>query len=86
MQSKSKKKLETAANALHSQLFAPNSQLIVLGPAEPFISKVQNNHRMILTLKAAHAADIKNAIKNALANPDFIKVAKGVEFRIDRDA
>jgi len=86
MQSKNKKKLETAASALHSLLSAFNSKLVILGPAEPFISKVQNSHRMILTLKATNAADIKNAIKNALANPDFIKVAKGVEIRIDRDA
>ncbi|MDR2553959.1 MAG: primosomal protein N' [Fibromonadaceae bacterium] len=86
MQSKNKNKLEDAANMLHSLLSACNSQLVILGPAEPFISKVQNSHRMILTLKAANAADIKNAIKNTLANPDFIKTAKGVEIRIDRDA
>jgi hypothetical protein len=41
---------------------------------------------MVLTLKAVHAADIKNAIKNVLENSDFIKAAKGVEIRIDRDA
>jgi len=81
MQSKNKKKLEETANILHSQFSILNSNLTVLGPAEPFISKVQNSHRMVLTLKAASAADIKNAIKKVLAGSDF----KGVEIRVDRD-
>jgi primosomal protein N' (replication factor Y) len=86
MQSKNKKKLDTTANILHSQLCTLNSQLIILGPTEPFVSKIQNNHRMVLTIKATNIANIKNAIKNALTEPNFIKAAKGVEIRIDRDA
>jgi hypothetical protein len=40
---------------------------------------------MAITIKTANAADMKNAIKNALANPAFVKAAKGVEIRVDRD-
>jgi hypothetical protein len=47
---------------------------------------VQNNHRLVVTVKAANAVDMKNAIKGALANEDFAKKAKGVDIRIDRDA
>jgi primosomal protein N' (replication factor Y) len=85
MQAKNKKKLQDAANMLVSQFSILNSQFSILGPVEPFVSRVQNSHRMVVTLKAANAADMKNAIKNALANPDFVKMAKGVEIRIDRD-
>ena len=92
MQAKNKKKLETTAEALaqiltkNSQLSTLNSQLIVLGPTEPFVSKVQKHHRMVITVKNVNSADFKNSVKNALSNPGFIKMSKGVEIRIDRDS
>jgi primosomal protein N' (replication factor Y) len=75
MQAKDKNKLEIAANELAKALRA--TPLHVLGPAEPLVSKVQKNHRLNITIKSAHSADIKNALKD-------IKI-KGVEIRIDRD-
>jgi len=88
LQGKNKTKLETTANVLAEtlkKLSTLSSQLSILGPAEPFISKVQKFYRLVITLKAANSADIKNSIKNALANPSFTKIAKGVEIRVDRD-
>jgi primosomal protein N' (replication factor Y) len=90
MQAKNKEKLETAANTLaqifHSPLSTLHSKISILGPTEPIISKAQKYHRMIITIKATSSADLKNVIKNALANQDFAKKAKGVEIRIDRDS
>jgi len=80
MQSKNKEKLELAANSL-IKILKPHTPITILGPAEPYISRVQKNHRLNITLKAANSADIKNAIKKALENFE----AKGVEIRIDRD-
>jgi primosomal protein N' (replication factor Y) len=85
IQGKNKDKVEKAANELAKILNpkpqTPNPKLCILGPAEPLISRVQKNHRMAITIKAANSADIKNAIKNALENFK----TKGVEIRIDRD-
>jgi len=85
MQAKNKEKLDTTANAL-AQILIKNSQLIVLGPTEPLISKVQKYFRMVITVKAANSADFKNSVKNALLNPSFAKISKSVEIRIDRDS
>jgi primosomal protein N' (replication factor Y) len=87
MQAKNKKKLQDAAKRLAHGLNQnfQNSQFSILGPVEPFVSRVQNSHRMVVTLKAANAADMKNDIKNTLANSNFVKAARGVEIRIDRD-
>ncbi len=78
LQGRDKKKLEIAANMLAKKLSTLNSQLLILGPAEPFISRVQKFYRQVITIKAARAADIRNSIKGA-------KVAKGVEIRMDMD-
>jgi len=72
LQGKNKSRLDTVAKNLAEAL--PGQ---VLGPAEPFVSKVQKLHRLVITLKAASPADIKKAIGKA--------DAKGVEIRIDRD-
>ena len=82
MQAKNKQKLETAAKKMANLLSAG---LTVLGPAEPLVSKAQKYFRMVITVKSASSANIKSAIKNALANSDFAKISKGVEVRIDRD-
>jgi primosomal protein N' (replication factor Y) len=88
MQAKNKKKLEIAANEF-AGILAEQSRgtapIAILGPAEPFVSRVQKNHRMAVTIKTANATYMKTAIKNALANSTFIKTAKGVEIRVDRD-
>jgi primosomal protein N' (replication factor Y) len=84
MQARDKKKLDDVANMLAKNL--RNYQLSVLGPAEPLVAKVQNSHRLVVTVKAASAADMKNAIRGVLASADFAKKAKGVDIRIDRDA
>jgi len=87
IQGKNKTKVENAASVVGAALrgcpYNHNHQ--ILGPAEPFISRVQKNHRMGVTIKTANAADMKNAIKTALSNPAFVKTAKGVEMRVDRD-
>jgi len=90
IQGKNKTKVETAATTVGAALRGcPKNnnpqKTIILGPTEPFISRVQKNHRMGLTIKTASAADMKTTIKSALSNPDFIKMAKGVEIRVDRD-
>jgi primosomal protein N' (replication factor Y) len=89
IQGKNKNKVEKAANELakilNTKHQTPNPKLYILGPAEPFISRVQKNHRLAITIKTANAADMRNAIKNTFANPVFIKMAKGVEIRVDRD-
>jgi primosomal protein N' (replication factor Y) len=85
LQAKDKEKLETAAKTLHSLFPAPHSQFSILGPAEPFVSKVQKQHRLCITVKAVSSAELKSCIKNALENPSFKKIAKGVDIRIDRD-
>ena len=72
LQAKNKTRLDTVAKRLAGIL--PGQ---VLGPAEPFVSKVQKLHRLVITLKAGTPADIKRAI-------DMID-AKGVEIRVDRD-
>jgi primosomal protein N' (replication factor Y) len=89
IQGKNKEKVQKSANeltkALNPNPQTPNPQKCILGPTEPFVSRVQKNHRMAITIKTANATDMKNTIKNALANPAFIKAAKGVEIRVDRD-
>jgi len=86
IQGKNKTKIEKSATAVGATLRGcPNGNPTILGPTEPYISRVQKNHRMTITIKTASATDMKNAIKTALANPDLIKAAKGVEIRIDRD-
>jgi len=86
IQGKNKTTVETAATAVGAALRGcPNGNPTILGPTEPYISRVQKNHRMSITIKTKNATDMKTAIKTALANPDFIKAAKGVEIRIDRD-
>jgi primosomal protein N' (replication factor Y) len=94
MQARDKKKLEEVANMLvyclnqNLQNFKnlQNYQFSILGPAEPLIARVQNNHRLVVTVKAASAVDMKNVIKGVLAREDFVKKVKGVDIRIDRDA
>ncbi|MCL2282782.1 MAG: primosomal protein N' [Fibromonadales bacterium] len=72
LQGKSKARLDLVAKRLAESL--PGK---VLGPAEPFISKAQKLHRLVITLKAANPANIKKAIDSV--------DSKGVEIRIDRD-
>ena len=89
MQGKNKTKVETAASAVgaavEAALRGSSGYPKVLGPTEPFISRVQKNHRMAITIKTANAADMKNAIKSVLANTSVMKATKGVEIRVDRD-
>lgn len=90
LQAKNKQKLDNAASKLTEILnrksyLTPGSNIFILGPAEPFVSKVQKYHRITITIKASKAADIKNTIKNALTNKEFIIASKGVSVRIDRD-
>jgi primosomal protein N' (replication factor Y) len=88
MQARNKKKLEIAANEL-AKILNPKSQTPnpkILGPAEPFISKIQKLHRLCITVKSASSAELKSCIKNALENASFKKLAKGVDIRVDRDA
>ena len=84
MQAKNKEKLAESAAEMVAVL--GRARISVLGPTEPLISKVQKNYRMVITVKAANAADLKNAIRNTLANSYFAKKARGVEIRVDRDA
>ncbi|GHV16299.1 hypothetical protein AGMMS49938_16180 [Fibrobacterales bacterium] len=58
----------------------------ILGPVEPFVSKVQNQFRRHIMVKASSASALKNAIKTALSNPEFTPFAKAMEIRIDREA
>jgi len=82
LQGKNKTKLEMAANELAKKLSTPNSPLSILGPAEPFVSKVQNLYRQVITVKAAKTADIRNCIMGALqATP----VRHGISIRVDMD-
>jgi primosomal protein N' (replication factor Y) len=94
IQAKNKKKLEIAANELAGILTRQNGTTAeqqrritptILGPAEPLVSRVQKYHRTVITIKSVDTVVLKNSIKNALANPAFIKTAKGVEIRVDRD-
>jgi len=86
LQAKDKKKLDAAAKTLHSQLLVlKRFKLSILGPAEPFVSKVQKQHRLCITIKAADSAELKSCIKNALENPLFKKIAKGVDIRVGRN-
>jgi len=86
IQGKNKTKVEKSAQTVGATLRGNHhGNPTILGPTEPFISRVQKNHRMAITIKTATATDMKNAIKTALANPAFIKTAKGVEIRVDRD-
>jgi len=87
IQGKNKTKVENAASvvgvALRGYPYNHNHQ--ILGPTEPYVSRVQKNHRMAITIKTLGATDMKNAIKSVLANPAVMKVAKSVEMRVDRD-
>ena len=78
MQGKNKENLEKAANTIAQTLKLSTSKLSILGPAEPFVSRVQKFYRQVITIKAARAADIRNCIKG-------VKTAKGVEIRVDMD-
>jgi len=85
IQGKNKTKVENAASLVGATLRGCSSNPKILGPTEPYISRVQKNHRMAVTIKTANATDMKNAIKSVLANPAVMKVVKGVEVRVDRD-
>jgi primosomal protein N' (replication factor Y) (superfamily II helicase) len=90
IQGKNKTKVEAAASAVAGAAVGAALRGCpgcpkVLGPTEPFISRVQKNHRMAITIKTANATDMKNAIKSVLANPAVMKASKGVEVRVDRD-
>ncbi len=85
IQGKNKTKVENAASTVGATLRGCPYNPTILGPTEPYISRVQKKHRMAVTIKTLGAADMKNAIKSTLANPTVMKVVKGVEVRVDRD-
>jgi primosomal protein N' (replication factor Y) len=85
MQAKDKEKLEGVARFL-ADLLRQFAHITVLGPVEPFVAVVQKRHRLCVMVKCANSAELKSCIRSALENPDFKKIAKGVDVRVDRDA